>query len=145
MVDDLHDASLSRHRRFWGEDSTGRAELPRQLQGGGRVAVGKLRRLALLDHALDGPCRDTHFTSPMGRGRIASAMRNIVRCDPREGLQPIDRPYPLTPTLSQRERERISIAGKNPVLNFVSGANRAAIAFNGVLYRQSQSASDDRF
>jgi len=32
------------------------------------------------------------------------AMRSIVRCDPGEGLRPNDRPEPLTPTLSLRER-----------------------------------------
>jgi hypothetical protein len=37
-------------------------------------------------------------TSPIGRGRIAF--------DPGEGLRPIDRPYPLTPTLSPWERGR---------------------------------------
>src|SRR5216683_2641666 len=31
-------------------------------------------------------------TSPKGRGRIASAMRSIVRCDPGEGGRPHDRP-----------------------------------------------------
>ena len=47
---------------------------------------------------------DFSVTSPIGRGRIASAMRSIVRRDPGEGLGTIDRPYPLTPTLSPWER-----------------------------------------
>src|SRR5260370_14628882 len=50
------------------------------------------------------------LTSPMGRGRIASAMRSIVRCNPGEGLGSNDRPYPLTPTLSPWERGRTSVA-----------------------------------
>jgi hypothetical protein len=39
--------------------------------------------------------RVVRFTSPTGRGR---------RVAPGEGLQPTDRPYPLTPTLSPWER-----------------------------------------
>jgi len=35
-------------------------------------------------------------TSPIGRGRIASAMRSIVRCNSGEGLRSIDEPEPLT-------------------------------------------------
>jgi hypothetical protein len=37
------------------------------------------------------------FTSPVGRGRCVA---------PGEGLRSIDRPYPLTPTLSPWERGR---------------------------------------
>src|SRR5258705_48373 len=36
----------------------------------------------------------------------------IDRCDPGEGLQPHDRSYPLTPTLSPWERGRISVAAR---------------------------------
>src|SRR5450631_1753862 len=32
-------------------------------------------------------------------------LRRIDRCDPGEGLRPIDRPYPLTPTLSRKGGE----------------------------------------
>jgi hypothetical protein len=38
-----------------------------------------------------------------------------------------------------------TLAAKNPVLNFVSGAIRFQIAFNGVPHRQWQSASDECF
>jgi len=41
---------------------------------------------------LDLRTREARYLSPCGRGRIASAMRSIVRCDPGEGLRPIDRP-----------------------------------------------------
>src|ERR1700733_13636741 len=40
------------------------------------------------------------ITSPIGRGRRAA---------PGEGLQPNDKPYALTPTLSPRERERAAV------------------------------------
>jgi hypothetical protein len=40
------------------------------------------------------------FTSPIGRGRIWREAAN-----PGEGLRSIERPYPLTPTLSRWERE----------------------------------------
>jgi len=40
---------------------------------------------------------ELRFTSPIGRGR---------RVAPGEGLRRIDRPYPLTPTLSPWEREQ---------------------------------------
>ena len=40
------------------------------------------------------------FTSPIGRGRRAA---------PGEGLGFIDKPYPLTPTLSPREREHTAV------------------------------------
>ena len=50
------------------------------------------------------------FTSPIGRGR---------RVAPGEGLRSIDRPYPLTPTLSPWERGRTAAAAVS-VVNFAS-------------------------
>ena len=45
--------------------------------------------------------RGAGFTSPIGRGR---------RTAPGEALHSIDRPYPLTPTLSPWEREQAAVA-----------------------------------
>jgi hypothetical protein len=39
--------------------------------------------------------------------------RSDRACDPGEGLQPNDRPYPLTPTLSPWEREQTSAAERS--------------------------------
>jgi len=43
-----------------------------------------------------------------GFGHLSQRERSdrIERCDPGEGLRPIERPYPLTPTLSPWERGR---------------------------------------
>src|ERR1700761_6530756 len=61
----------------------------------------------------------------MGRGRIAQAMRSIVRRDPGEGLRLNDRAYPLTPTLSPWERglrcRRGSFCGGDTLRRVVGG------------------------
>src|SRR6202022_4506779 len=49
VVDDLHDASVPRHRRVWRANSIGRAELSRRLEGRDNVAVGELCGIAVLD------------------------------------------------------------------------------------------------
>jgi hypothetical protein len=47
----------------------------------------------------------------------------IDRCDPGEGLSPIDGPYPLTPTLSPWERGSTEVAGI--VFSFNGQLNRS--------------------
>src|ERR1017187_10468054 len=52
-------------------------------------------------HCIGKRDRGRCLTSPIGRGRISRLARN-----PGEGLRHLDRPYPLTPTLSRWETEQ---------------------------------------
>ena len=53
----------------------------------------------------------TRSVSPLPEGEVGS------HSDPGEGLRPIDRPYPLTPALSPRERGRIRCRGSGYLFN----------------------------
>ncbi len=67
VVDDIDAAPVSRHRGFWRADSAGGAGLSGEFEIGIGVAVGELRRIAVLEyHAGDAACRG--LTSPVGRG-----------------------------------------------------------------------------
>ncbi len=76
LVDDRDVAPVSRHRRFWRPDPAGRAGLSRELESGVGVAVGKLRRVTVLEYrAVGRRCRRFHFTSPVARGSAPSQPR----------------------------------------------------------------------
>ena len=57
-----------------------------------------------------------YFTSNM---RILPQQR---ACDPGEGMRTVDRPYPLTPALSPREREQTGLSARRTARAFAVGA-----------------------
>src|SRR4029077_13270991 len=61
--------------------------------------------------AFSGPAKFFHLSRWERSDRLGDAKHH--RSDPGEGVQPIDRPYPLTPQpFSQRERERTAVVAR---------------------------------
>src|SRR5216683_1472551 len=94
-----------------------RVDRPCQLHAGRGASdrQGKRRRAAFQDHLIFGERAPLGVTSPLvGEHRPPSVavlkknaeaklrLRRIDRCDPGEGLRPVDSPCPLSPTLSHK-------------------------------------------
>ena len=108
VVDDLDAAQISRPGRIRRANSAGRTELSRQLESGDDVAVGKLRRIAVL--------ADVDATSAKLSDHLAVAGCFFLE--------------------DGKRASRFKRAAQNLVLNFVVGAFRVGIAFNGGTFRQ---------